>query len=85
MARVQRNAVVERWVGREWAVREDREGIAKALADARKAGDVRNTTLLFGQDAGLIDSIAPAAELVESIAAEAYEIIRGRMSGLLRT
>jgi NAD(P)H-dependent flavin oxidoreductase YrpB (nitropropane dioxygenase family) len=84
MARVQRNAVVERWMGREWAVREDREEIAQALADARKAGDVHNTTLLFGQDAGLIDSIEPAGKIVESIAAEAEEILRRRLGGLLR-
>jgi NAD(P)H-dependent flavin oxidoreductase YrpB (nitropropane dioxygenase family) len=84
MARVQRNAVVERWIGREWAVRGDREEIAKALAAARKAGDVHNTTLLFGQDAGLIDSVAPAAQIVESIAREADEIIRQRLTGLLR-
>jgi NAD(P)H-dependent flavin oxidoreductase YrpB (nitropropane dioxygenase family) len=84
MARVQRNAAIERWVGREWAIRENREEIAQALSNARKAGDVHNTTLLFGQDAGLIDSVAPAAELVAGIVAEAEEIIRERLSGSLR-
>jgi len=85
MARVQRNAAIERWVGREWFVRENRDEISQALADARRAGDVNNATLLFGQDAGLIDSIAPAAKLVETIAAEADEIIRLRLSEFLRT
>lgn len=84
MARVQRNAAVEGLIGREWFIRENREEIAKSLADARKAGDVRNATLLFGQDAGLIDSIAPAAQLVEAIAAEADEIIRRRLGGFVR-
>ena len=84
MARVQRNAVIERLVGREWFVRESREEISSAIAEARKAGDVHNATLLFGQDAGLIDSIAPAAEIIEAIVAEADEIIRQRLSGLLR-
>jgi NAD(P)H-dependent flavin oxidoreductase YrpB (nitropropane dioxygenase family) len=84
MARVQRNSVVERFIGREWFIRENREEVARALADARKTGDVHNATLLFGQDAGLIDSIAPAGQLVESIAAEADEIIRQRLSGWVR-
>ena len=84
MARVQRNAVIERLVGREWFVRESREEISSAIAEARKAGDVHNATLLFGQDAGLIDSMAPAAEIIEAIVAEADEIIRQRLSGLLR-
>jgi NAD(P)H-dependent flavin oxidoreductase YrpB (nitropropane dioxygenase family) len=84
MARVQRNAAVERLIGREWLIRENREEIARALAEARKAGDVHNTTLLFGQDAGLIDSVAPAAALVKTVAAEAEEIIRRRLSGVLR-
>lgn len=84
MARVQRNAVVERLIGREWSIRENREEVAGALADARKAGDVHNATLLFGQDAGLIDAIEPAGRLVESIAAEADEIVRQRLGKLAR-
>jgi NAD(P)H-dependent flavin oxidoreductase YrpB (nitropropane dioxygenase family) len=84
MARVQRNAALERFLGRDWFVRENQQEISKALGDARKAGDVQNTTLLFGQDAGLIDSVAPAARIIETMAAEADEIIRRRLKGLLR-
>ena len=83
MARVQRNAVIDRWSGREWALRENRAEVAKALADARKAGDVDNTTLMFGQDAGLIDAIEPAADVIRRIAAEAEEIIGTRLAALL--
>jgi NAD(P)H-dependent flavin oxidoreductase YrpB (nitropropane dioxygenase family) len=84
MARVQRNAALERFLGRDWFVRENQQEVSSALADARKAGDVHNTTLLFGQDAGLIDSVAPAAEIIETMVAEADEIVRRRLSGLLR-
>ena len=81
LARTQRNAFIARWAGQEWALRQNRAEVAKAVADARKAGDVDNTPLLFGQDAGLIDSVRPAAEIVEAIIAEADEIIGKRLSG----
>lgn len=84
MARVQRNAVIERWAGREWAVRQNQASIAREISDARKAGDADNTTLLFGQDAGLIDKITSAAEIVQAIAAEAHNIIRTRLTACVR-
>ena len=85
MGRVQRNSVIDRWTGREWAIRENRAEIADALANARKAGDVANTTLMFGQDAGLIHSVVPAAEIVKTMVAEAEAIIGKRLHGALRT
>ena len=39
--------------------------------------------LLFGQDAGLIDSIEPAGLIVERLVAEAEQMLRERLSGLL--
>lgn len=83
MARVQRNAVIERWAGREWAIRQDQAKIAAEIAAARKAGDVDNATLLFGQDAGLIDAVMPAAEVIETMAREAEDIVRKRLMGCL--
>ena len=79
MARVQRNAVIERWAGREWAIRQNRAEVASAIAKARAAGDVDNATLLFGQDAGLINAVTPSAEIIETMASEADEIIRQRL------
>ena len=84
MVRAQRNAFIARWAGQEWALRQKRAEVAKAVADARKAGDVDNTPLLFGQDAGLIDSVKAAAEVVEAIAAEADGILRGRLTKFVR-
>ncbi|HYC48604.1 MAG TPA: nitronate monooxygenase [Burkholderiales bacterium] len=84
MVRAQRNAFIARWAGQEWALRQNRTEVAKAVAEARKAGDADNTPLLFGQDAGLIDSIEPAAKVVEKIAADAEAIIRKRMTELVR-
>jgi len=84
MARAQRNRYIERWAGRDWAARANQRGAAKAAAEARRAGDVENAPLLFGQDAGLIDSIKPAAEIIAEMAIEADEILRSRLSGMLR-
>ena len=82
MARAMRNAFIERWAGREWALRQCYREAGKAALDARLAGDADNAPLLFGQDAGLIDSVRPAGEVVRSMAAEAKEIIRGRLHRL---
>ena len=84
MARALRNAFIERWAGREWALRRDYRAAGKAVLEARKNGDVDNGSLLIGQDAGLIDSIKPAGEIVETMVAEAEEIIKGRLSKLVR-
>jgi len=85
MSRAQRNKFIERWAGREWAIRQNATEIGKQLAAARAAGDIDNASLSFGQDAGLIASIKTVHEVVRDIVAEAEEIIRGRLPTLLRT
>ena len=85
MARALRNAFIERWAGREWALRRDYRAAGKAVLEARKNGDADNASLLIGQDAGLIDSVKPAGEIIESMIAEAEEIIKGRLSKLVRS
>ena len=84
MSRAKRNGFIERWAGREWAVRQDAAEIGKELAKARAAGDIDNASLSYGQDAGLIDSIKSVKEVIEEIVAEAEEIMRGRLQMLLR-
>lgn len=77
MARALRNRFIERWAGREWALRQNRAEVATALLAARKAGDVDYGTLLIGQDAGLIDAVLPAGEVVRSVVAQAERILGG--------
>jgi NAD(P)H-dependent flavin oxidoreductase YrpB (nitropropane dioxygenase family) len=84
MSRAQRNAFVERWAGREWAIRQNATEIGKQLAAARAAGDVDNASLSFGQDAGLIDSIKSVKDVVQDIVAEAEAIMKSRLPSLLR-
>ena len=84
MSRAQRNPFIERWAGREWALRQNATEIGKQLLAARAAGDVNNASLSFGQDAGLIDSVKSVKEVVQDIVAEAERIMRERLPKFLR-
>jgi NAD(P)H-dependent flavin oxidoreductase YrpB (nitropropane dioxygenase family) len=84
MSRAQRNQFIERWAGREWALRQNATEVGKQVLAARAAGDVNNASLSFGQDAGLIDSIKSVKEVVQDIVKEAEEIIKDRLPKLLR-
>jgi len=57
--------------------------ITAAAKAIREATD--KAPLLYGQDAGLIDSVKPVAEIMAGIVTEADEIIRQRLSAMLRT
>jgi NAD(P)H-dependent flavin oxidoreductase YrpB (nitropropane dioxygenase family) len=84
MSRAQRNRFIERWAGREWAIRQNASALGKELAAARAAGDIDNASLSFGQDAGLIDSIKSVHDVVRDIVAEAEQIISSRLTNLIR-
>jgi NAD(P)H-dependent flavin oxidoreductase YrpB (nitropropane dioxygenase family) len=45
---------------------------------------VDNAPILIGQDAGLIDSVLPAAEVIQRMVTQAEEIITGRLRPMLR-
>lgn len=83
MSRSKRNRFIDRWAGREWALRRDQ---AAALADvqaARKDGLVDEAPLSMGQDSGLIRDIPPAAEIVARIAREAEAILASKLPQLV--
>ncbi|HMA80583.1 MAG TPA: nitronate monooxygenase [Candidatus Binatia bacterium] len=84
MSRAKRNKFIERWAGREWALRQDAGEVGRQTAAARAAGDVDNASISYGQDAGLIDSIKSVKKVVQDIVAEAEEIMRSRLPSLLR-
>jgi NAD(P)H-dependent flavin oxidoreductase YrpB (nitropropane dioxygenase family) len=83
MTRSRRNRFVERWAGREWALRQSRAEALAKLRAARESGDVEEGPLSMGQDAGLIRDIPPAAQIVTRIAQEAEEILSRRLPRLL--
>jgi NAD(P)H-dependent flavin oxidoreductase YrpB (nitropropane dioxygenase family) len=84
MSRSKRNRFVERWAGREWALRQYQAEALAQIQEARKVGDTDEAPLSFGQDAGLIKDILPAAEIVRCIATEAEEIISNRLPALAK-
>ena len=79
MSRGRRNRFIERWAGREWALRQNRAEAWAAVQAARKAGDIDEAPLSMGQDAGLIRDIPPAGEIVTRMVAEAEQILRERL------
>ena len=82
-ARVRRNSFTAKWIGREGELRRRQRDVQAGLQAARVAGDADHGSLLFGQDAGLIDSIEPAGALVERLAADAAAVLRRRPLELL--
>jgi NAD(P)H-dependent flavin oxidoreductase YrpB (nitropropane dioxygenase family) len=83
MSRSRRNRFIDRWAGREWALRRDRAQALASVQAARKSGDVNEAVLSMGQDAGLIHEILPAGEIVRRIAREAEQILTVRLPRLI--
>lgn len=84
MSRAKRNKFVERWAGREWALRQHQTEVLAQVQAARKIGDVDEAPLSYGQDAGLIRDIRPIGDIVRRIAREAEEVLANRAPTLLR-
>ena len=84
MTRSRRNRFIERWAGREWALRQGRAEAHARLQAARKNGDIDEASLSMGQDAGLIHDIPPAAEIVARIARQAEEILTQRLPQMVK-
>jgi NAD(P)H-dependent flavin oxidoreductase YrpB (nitropropane dioxygenase family) len=82
-ARALRTPFIQQWLGREGEVRQRRAELLARVQSAREQGDVDNGTLLIGQDAGLIESVEPAAAVVERIVREAEDILTRRPAELL--
>ncbi len=84
MSRAKRNRFIERWSGREWALRQNQAQALANLVAARKSGDIEEASLSMGQDSGLIHDIPPAGDIVRRIAEQAEEILSTRLPGLLQ-
>lgn len=80
--RVRRNRFIEEWIGREWLLRQRRAEVFARMQAARAADDAEHSSLGIGQDAGLIDRLEPAGQLVQRIVAEALQIVDGRLPEL---
>lgn len=83
LPRVWRNSVIRQWTGREWELRQRRAAVLADVRAASEAGDPDRAILWFGQDAGLIDAVEPAAKIVNRMIHEARDIIGGRLAGMV--
>lgn len=75
-ARIRRNAFTDRWHGREGELEQNVLEVGPRFRKAFADGDPEHAAVWFGEAAGLIHSIEPAATLVESIAAEAVTCLK---------
>lgn len=82
MSRVQRNRFIDRWAGREWALRQNRAEAVESVQRARQSGDTEEVPMFFGQDAGLIRDLPPASEIVTRIVTEAEELLTSKLPPL---
>lgn len=80
-ARVRRNAFTNRWHGREDALEAAVATEAPRYRQAAEAGDPENTCVWFGEAAGLVHAVEPAAVIVERMAAQASARLRGHEGG----
>ncbi len=83
--RVRRNRFTDEWGEREAELRDGRSALASPPISNRFDApfDLDTCAVLFGQSAGMIDSIRPAAEVVRSMSEEAERILRTRPEALL--
>jgi nitronate monooxygenase len=81
-ARVRKNAFTERWHGREDDVAAQADAVAPAYRAAFQAGDIDNAGVFFGEAAGLIHTIEPAAAIMERMVAEAEDLLARKGQGL---
>jgi nitronate monooxygenase len=70
-ARIRRNTFTDRWHGCELELERNVAVEGPRYRQAFAAGDPENTGVWFGEAAGLINSIDPAAEIIESMVNDA--------------
>ncbi len=73
-ARIQRNAFVDRWHGQESALEQQAAVEGPRYLQAFADGDPENTAVWFGEAAGLIDTIEPAATIIERMVTDAANL-----------
>lgn len=74
-ARVKRNAFTRRWHGHEDTLAQNVTVEGPRYRQAFAEGDPENTGVWFGEAAGMIGAIEPAAAIVERMAAEAADLL----------
>jgi nitronate monooxygenase len=81
--RVQRNRFTDEWDGRDREIIERREELQARVRAAEDAFDGGDREVTFGQSAGAVTAIRPAAEVVRSICDGAERLLQERPRDLL--
>jgi nitronate monooxygenase len=81
--RVRRNAFMREWEGREAELRSRRDEVLPRLREGQQKRDPEVESVWVGQSAGMVKAVRPAAEVVESISADAERILRERTAQVL--
>jgi nitronate monooxygenase len=80
--RVRRSRTTDEWTGRERELREQRDAVRDALADGQSRNDPEVSAVLMGQSAGFVSAVRPAAEVIDTICAEAERVLKRRAAEL---
>jgi nitronate monooxygenase len=72
-ARIRRNAFTDRWHGHEAELQANIQAEAPKYRQAFAAGDPEHTGVWFGEAAGIIHKIEPAADILQGISAQAAQ------------
>jgi len=81
--RVRRNAFTDEWHGRDADVTAQRERLAAELAPAYREFDPKRSAVLYGQAAGSVHAVRPAAHVLHELSRDAERILREHAQGLL--
>ena len=75
-ARARKNAFIDRWEGREDELAASAATIGPAYRQAWMDGDADNAGVFFGEAAGLIHEVEPAATIIERVVADADRTLK---------
>jgi len=78
--RVLENNLISRWRNREREMREVQDEESAQYEDAARKGDTKNYGVIVGENVGVIDSIEPAAIVLERMIAEAEALLHNAPS-----
>jgi nitronate monooxygenase len=73
--RVLKNALTDRWIGREAELEERADEVGREYALAREQGDFDRAAVIAGEACALINDVPSAREIVERVVAEAERAI----------
>jgi nitronate monooxygenase len=83
--RVRRNRFTDEWSGREAELRDRREEMAPPAGSNpfEEPPDPETSAVLYGQSAGFVNAVRPAAEVVRTVSEDAERILRSRPHAIL--